>query len=93
MSNGDTSTILEVETLVGKFADRTLEEFPALTNRRTSLVQCMVKALETDSNWIQLYNVTGRLETPPVQDLELELEPVVSRLKEVKSQFIGNTSN
>lgn len=87
--SGVNSVLSEVETLVERFADRTLEDFPALTNCRSSLVQCMVKALEVDSNWIQLYNITGRLEAPSILDLEPELEPAVSKLKMVPLRFIG----
>lgn len=71
--------------MVEQFADRALEDFPALKSCRSNLVQCIVKALEMDSNWIQLYNMTGRLEAPPILDIEPELEPVVSKLKKVPS--------
>lgn len=83
--NGDNSPLSEVETLVERFADRTLEDFPSLSNHRPSLIQCTLKALESDSSWIQLYNVTGRLEVPPLLDFEPVLEPVVSKLKRVPS--------
>lgn len=45
----------------------------------------MVKALEMSSEWVSLYNVTGRLEVPSIPDLESELEPVVSKTKKVPS--------
>lgn len=92
MCNSDNSTLSEVETLVERFTDRALEDFPALLNRRSSFVQCVFKALEMDSKWIQLYNITGRLEAPPILGLEPELEPVVSKLKEVPLRFIAKTS-
>jgi hypothetical protein len=79
--SSDDSALPEVETLIERSADRALEDFPALANRRSSLVQSMVKALEMDSKWIPLYNVTGQLEAPPIPDLEPELEPVVSKIK------------
>jgi len=41
-----------------------------------------------DSEWIPLYNVTGQLETPPVPDLEPDLEPVISKTKKVPSRFM-----
>lgn len=86
--NSDASTLPEVETLIERSADKALEEFPALVNCRSSLVQSMVKALEMNSKWIPLYNGTGRLEAPPVPDLEPELEPVVSKTREVPPWFM-----
>jgi hypothetical protein len=83
--NSDTSALPEVETLIERSADKALEDFPALANRRSSLIRSMVKALEMDSKWIPLYNITGQLEAPPVPDLEPELEPVVSKTKKVPS--------
>lgn len=81
----DNSALPEVETLVERFTDRTLEDFPALTSRRSSIVQRVVEALEMDANRTRLYNVTGRLEVPPLLDLEPELEPVHLELKRVPS--------
>jgi hypothetical protein len=49
----------------------------------------MVKALEMDPKWIPLYNITGKLEAPPIPDLEPELEPVLSKTREVLSPFTG----
>jgi len=85
--DNDSSALPEVETLIERSADRALEDFPALVNRRSSLVQSMVKALEMDSEWIPLYNITGQLEAPPIPDLEPELEPVVSITKKVPPWF------
>lgn len=79
----DDSVIPEVETLVERSAGKALEDFPSVAHRRSSLIQSIVKALEMDPMWIPLYNVTGQLEAPPTPDLEPELEPVVSRMKEV----------
>ena len=75
----------EVETLVERSTDRALEDFPSVVDRRSSLVQSMVKALEMDPTWIPLYNITGRLEAPSIPDLEPELEPVVSKIETVHS--------
>ena len=86
--SSDDPTLPEVETLVERSADRALEDFPALINRRSSLVQSMVKALEMDPKWIPLYNITGQLEAPSIPDLEPELEPVVFATKKVPSWFI-----
>jgi hypothetical protein len=85
MYNGNNTVFSEVEALVERFTDRALEDFPALANHRSSLVQRTVKALEMESSWIKLYNITGRLETPPILDLEPELESVVLKLKRVPS--------
>lgn len=71
--------------MIERSAGRALEDFPALLNRRSSLVQSMVKALEIDSKWIPLYNISGQLEVPPIPDLEPELGLVVSRTKKVPS--------
>lgn len=86
--SSDTYAFPEVETLIERSADKALEDFPALVNRRSSLVQSMVKALEMDSKWIPLYNITGKLEAPLVPDLEPELEPVISKTKKVPSWFM-----
>ena len=75
--------------MIERSADRALEDFPCAVNRRSSLVQSMVKALEVDSKWIPLYNVTGKLEAPSTPDLEPELEPVVAKIKEVPSRPTG----
>lgn len=80
---GDYSALPEVETLVERSADRALEGSPCLANHRSSLIQSLVKALEMDSKWIPLYNATGRLEAPSIPDVESELEPAVSKTKEV----------
>ena len=86
--SSDTSALPEVETLIGRSADKALEDFPALVNCRSTLVQSMVKALEMDSKWIPLYNTTGQLEVPSVPGLEPELEPVISKTKKVLSWFM-----
>ena len=86
-TRSDNSALLEVETLVERSADRALEDVPSVVDHRSNLVQSIVKALETDPKWIPLYNITGRLEAPPIPDLEPELEPVVSRIKKVSSSF------
>ena len=85
MHNSDNPPLPEVETLIERSADRALENFPSIVTRRSSLVQSMVKALEMDSKWIPLYNITGQLEVPPIPDLEPELDLVVSRTQEVPS--------
>jgi len=81
--NSNNSAPSEVETLIERTADRALEDFPALVNRRSSLIRSVVNALETDSNWIPLYNITGKLEASQIPDLEPELEPVIFKTKEV----------
>jgi len=77
--------------LIERSADRALEDFPYAVNRRSSLVQSMVKALEVDPKWIPLYNITGKLEAPSTPDLESELKPVVAKIKEVPLRFTGCT--
>jgi len=69
--------------LIEMTVDRALEDFPGLVDCRSTLIQSMVKALETDSKWVPLYNVTGQLEVPPIPDLEPKLKPVISKTKEL----------
>lgn len=71
--------------LIERSTDRALEDFPSAINCRSSLVQSMVRALEVDSKWIPLYNITGKLEAPSTLDIEPELEPLVAKIKEVLS--------
>jgi hypothetical protein len=89
MHDNDDSPILEVETLIERSVDKVLEGLPCIVDHRSGLVQSMFKALEMDSKWIPLYNITGRLEVPPTPDLDPELESVVSKTKEVPSRFTG----
>ena len=81
--NNDTFALPEVETLIERSTDRALEDFPTLVGCRSSLVQSLLKALEMDSQWIPLYNTTGKLEAPPIQNHKPELEPVFSKTKKV----------
>lgn len=71
--------------MIERSVDRALEDFPTLVNRRSSLARSIIKALEMDSGWIPLFNITGQLEAPPIPNLEPELEPVVSKTRKVSS--------
>jgi hypothetical protein len=82
----------EVETLVERVADRALEDFPTLVNYRSNLVQSLVKALEVDPGWIQLYDTTGRLEAPKILNLEPELGPAIFKIEKVPSRSTWETS-
>ena len=69
--------------MIERSVDSVIEDSPSVVDRRSSLVQSLVKALEADSNWIPLYDATGKLEAPPTPDLEPELESVVVKIKQV----------
>lgn len=73
--------------MIERAADRALEDFPTLVNRRSDIIRSIVGAVKMDSKWIPLYNVTGQLEAPSIPDLEPKLEPVVSKTRKVFLRF------
>ena len=62
--------------------DEALDEIPLHGADRSRLIACMIQALESDANWVELYSTTGELKVPPSDD-DATLKKVLTRIREV----------
>lgn len=72
----------EVETVLGEAVDEALDEFPEHGPERVHLIAHMIRALESDSNWVELYGITGELKVPASDD-DATPKEVTIRIREV----------
>lgn len=68
--------------MLGQAADEALDELPQHGLNRNRLIAHMIRALESDSNWVELYSITGELKVPASDDDALPKE-VLIRIREV----------
>ncbi|KAG6865627.1 hypothetical protein C0991_000914 [Blastosporella zonata] len=63
----------EVESIVEETVDQVLADSPSPHQHRTILINSIVKALENDAGWVDLYGITGEIRVPDSED-ELDEE-------------------
>ena len=81
-----TSTIPDVEALVLQTAQEVLPGLLESSPQRGMLVSKLIEALEGDSSWIEMYELTGEVNVPESHDKEAEdLAEAMISVKQVKS--------
>ncbi|KAI9065113.1 hypothetical protein FKP32DRAFT_1674998 [Trametes sanguinea] len=73
----------EVESLIEIAVGEVVSETPTLEQLRQDMIDVLVKALETDASWVELYGVTGELIVPGVKPDEDDLETGLRRAMEI----------
>ncbi|KAI0273565.1 trafficking protein particle complex subunit 10 [Gloeopeniophorella convolvens] len=72
----------EVEDVLEHTVDEALKELPQHHTDRSRLISHMIQALESNSDWVDLYSITGELKVPPFNGDGAPPE-IVSRIREV----------
>jgi trafficking protein particle complex subunit 10 len=62
--------------------DEVVEELPQYGGERNRLITHMIRALESDADWVELYGITGELKVPPFDDDSVTKE-ILFRVREV----------
>lgn len=75
------SRSLEVESLITEAAQTVIIEEPSWLPHRDVIIGKLIKALEADASWVDLFGVTGELNVPGKDENE-PAEPL-QRAKEV----------
>jgi hypothetical protein len=68
--------------MLGEAVDEALDEFPQHGPDRNPMIAHLIQALERDSNWVELYGITGELKVPASDDGATPKE-VLARIREV----------
>ncbi|CDO72874.1 hypothetical protein BN946_scf185002.g59 [Trametes cinnabarina] len=79
--------VSEVETLIELAVEEAVSETRALERLRQDLIDVLVKALETDASWVELYGVTGELVVPGVKIADDDLGAGLRRALEVMENY------
>lgn len=74
---------LEVEALIEHSVAQVLSKSPALLHQHKTLVEVLVRELESDVKWVALYSITGQLDAPETPELDGELGAALRETKEV----------
>jgi hypothetical protein len=53
-----------VEYVIEKAVSKVLADSPLTNHHRVTMVDTLVKALENDAGWVDLYGITGELNVP-----------------------------
>lgn len=80
-----TVLLSEVEALIENSVNQVLAILPTVVPHRKIIVDSLVKALERDAKWVELYGITGQLDAPTTQDLDGELGDALQKIKEVRN--------
>lgn len=48
--------------------DEAVDELPQYGRERNRLITYMIRALESDADWVELYGITGELKVPAFDD-------------------------
>lgn len=67
----------EVESIVEDVVDTVMAESPSTIHHRVTFISKLVKLLEHDATWVDLYGLTGQLNVPAIQEKE---EDEISKL-------------
>ncbi|KAI0256634.1 trafficking protein particle complex subunit 10 [Lactifluus subvellereus] len=72
----------EVEAVLEQTVDEALDDFPRHGCDRNRLITQMIRALESDADWVELYGITGELNVP-VFDVDSSAKEILSRIREM----------
>jgi trafficking protein particle complex subunit 10 len=62
--------------------DDVVNELPQYGGERNRLITHMIRALESDADWVELYGITGELKVPAFDDDSVTKE-ILFRVREV----------
>jgi trafficking protein particle complex subunit 10 len=62
--------------------DDALSDFPQHGRDRNRLIAHLIRALESDANWVELYGITGELKVPAFDD-DSGAKEILFRIREV----------
>jgi len=71
----------EVEYLIKSSVEGTVKDSPSLLLHREVLVNTLVESLDSDASWMELYNITGELKVPSLQNEEGEFGQALQAVK------------
>lgn len=60
----------EVESIVEDVVDTVMAESSSTIHHRVTLISKLVKLLEHDATWVDLYGLTGQLNVPAIEEKE-----------------------
>ena len=67
--------------------DDALSDFPQHGRDRNHLIAHLIRALESDANWVELYGITGELKVPAFDD-DSAAKEILFRIREVGTQLL-----
>jgi trafficking protein particle complex subunit 10 len=67
---------------VEQTVDEALNEFPQHSRDRNRLIAHLIRALESDVDWVELYGITGELKVPAFDD-DSAAKEILFRIREV----------
>ncbi|KAF8229518.1 hypothetical protein L208DRAFT_1439127 [Tricholoma matsutake] len=75
----------EVEFVVESVVAKVLADSPSTNHHRVTLVNMLVKALEHDAGWVEMYGITGELNVPGTaqEEKEDDLHQLLDKAKEL----------
>jgi trafficking protein particle complex subunit 10 len=62
--------------------DEAVDELPQYGRERNRLITHMIRALESDADWVELYGITGELRVPAF-DGDSATEEILFRIRQV----------
>ena len=65
--------------------DTAVGESPDLKSDQENIVHSLLKLLELNSNWVELYEITGELHFPPDDADRGHLQESIQQIKEVRA--------
>jgi hypothetical protein len=79
-------TLLEVDNLIRDSVHDVVLNFSALLPQRDAIADELLKVLENDASWVELYGITGELIMPPLGESQAnERQECLDRVKQVPS--------
>lgn len=83
-------SFVEVEFVVESVVAKVLADSPSTNHHRVTLVNMLVKALEHDAGWVEMYGITGELNVPGTaqEEKEDDLHQLLDKAKEVQTTLL-----
>ncbi|KAF9264760.1 hypothetical protein L218DRAFT_979450 [Marasmius fiardii PR-910] len=76
----------EVEAVIATTVDKIAGSTPALASEREKVIKTLLKSLESNSNWVDLYEITGELVFPAQEE---GVEHLIDSIKEIKEILLA----
>ena len=78
-----------MEYIIEKAVTRVLADSPSTNHHRVTIVNTLVKALENDAGWVDLYGITGELNVPGTPQAQAEdgLRQLLERAMKVRAIY------